>query len=190
MQTWFSISFIAALTLASFAPVSAQELAREVRASPDGRHYAGWFDHDAGAPFGPMRVVVVRSVPDGYDLFSLVTMPRYTDAAWNAASTRCVVADAPDNGGPRVWLIDQLAPGESAPKELDPFATLNAAFRKADPGVRHLFRPSILSISWLSATHVRFRGYCNTGTYLITIDTTKMEQPPAIEKLSDDFLRE
>lgn len=190
MHASFNLPVLAALLLLALAPASAQEVVREVRPSPDGRHFAGWFDHDAGAPFFPSRVIVVRSVPDGRDLFSLVSMPRYTDAVWNAASTRCVIADAPDNGGPKVWLIHPLTTGESTPQEFDPFATLHEAFRKTDPGVRHLFRPSILSITWLSDTHVRFRGYCNIGTYLMTIDTTKLEQPPTLEKLSDDLLKE
>ena len=89
---------------------SAQEPAREIRRSPDGRYYVGWFDHDAGAPFGIIRPVVVRSASDPHDIFSFVSVPRSTDAAWNAASTRCVIADAPDNGGLTTWLIYQKTP--------------------------------------------------------------------------------
>ncbi len=169
---------------------NAQEPDREIRRSADGRYFVGWFDHDAGPPFGPIRAVVVRSTSDRYDIFSFVSFPRYTDAAWNPASDRCVLADAPDNGGPKTWLIYQKSPHEWASREIDPFATLYEAFSKADPEARHVFRPSILKITWLSDTQVRFRGYCNSGTYFITVDTAVPEQPPAIKKLSDDLLEE
>jgi hypothetical protein len=169
---------------------SAQEPAREIRRSPDGRYYVGWFDHDAGAPFGIIRPVVVRSASDPYDIFSFVSVPRSTDAAWNAASTRCVIADAPDNGGPKTWLIYQKTPWEWASIKIEPFATLYEAFRKSDPGVDHLFRPSILKIEWLSDSKVRFRGYCNIGTYLITMDTASPNKPPETQKLSDKRLDE
>jgi hypothetical protein len=174
----------------STALATAQEPAREIRRSPDGRYFVGWFDHDAGAPFGLIRPVVFRSASDPYDIFSFVSSPRYTDAAWNPASSRCVIADAPDNGGPKTWLIYQKTPQEWASREIEPLATLETAFRKTDPQVRHLFRPSILKITWLSDTQVRFRGYCNIGTYLITIDTANPKQPPTTTKLSDEWLDE
>ncbi len=167
----------------------AQDNAREIRRSPDGRFYGGWFDHDAGAPFGIIRPIVVRSTTGVYDIFSFVSVPRSTDAAWNAASTRCVIADAPDNGGPNTWLVYRRGPDQWASRELDPFAPLYEAFLKADPGAQ-LFRPSILKITWLSNTEVRFRGYCNTGTYLITMDTAAPEKLPETKKLSEKFLEE
>jgi|GEM_PF-1938442 len=169
---------------------SAQEPAREIRHSPDGHYFVGWFDYDAGAPFGLIRPVVFRRASDSYDIFSFVSSPRYTDAAWNPASSRCVIADAPDNGGPKTWLIYQKTPQEWASREIEPFATLYEAFRKTDPEVRHFFRPSILKITWLCDTQVRFRGYCNTGTYLITIDTANPKQLPTTKKLSDEWLDE
>ena len=129
---------------------SAQETAREIRRSPDGRYFIAWFDYDAGAPIGLIRPVVVRNVSDPFDIFSFVSVPRYTDAAWNPASTQCVIADAPDNGGPKTWLVYQKTPQEWATRGLEPFVTLYEAFRKTDPEVRHLFRPSILKITWLS----------------------------------------
>ncbi|MDB6152957.1 MAG: hypothetical protein JWL90_1410 [Chthoniobacteraceae bacterium] len=167
---------------------SAQEPVRQVRRSPDGLYFAGWFDHDAGAPFGSVRAVVFRSATDSYDIFSFVSTPRYTEAAWNPASTRCVIADAPDNAGPTTWLIYQRGPGKWDSRKLDPFATVYAAFAKSD--ARHLFRPSILKIEWLSDVKVRFRGYCNTGTYLFTIDTALPDNPPETTKLSAAWLDE
>lgn len=167
---------------------SAPEPTREIRRSPDSRYFVGWFDYDAGSPIGLIRPVVVRSASDPFDIFSFVSVPRYTDAAWNAASTQCVIADAPDNGGPKTWLVYQKTPQEWATRELEPFATLYEAFRKTDPEVRHLFRPSILRITWLSESRVQFRSYCNTGTYMITMDTSAPKDPPAIMKLSDVFL--
>ena len=169
---------------------NAQESTHEVRRSPDGRFFAGWFDHDAGAPFGLMRAVVVRSATGFYDIFSFVTTPGYTDAAWNPASNQCVVADAPDNGGPKVWLVYQKNPEEWASRELDPFAPLYESFRKIDPEVHWLFRPSILKMVWLSDTTIRFRGFCNTGTYFITVDTSAPDKPPQTQKLSDQLLEE
>jgi hypothetical protein len=163
---------------------------REIRRSPDGRYFVGWFDYDAGAPFGFVRPIVVRSASDLYDIFSFVSSPRYTDAAWNTASTKCVIADAPDNGGPKIWLIHQKSHEEWASSEIEPFSTLYEAFRKTDPDVRHLFRPSILKMTWLSDAHLRFRVYCNTGTYLITIDTADRKQPPTLEKVSNEWLEE
>jgi hypothetical protein len=138
--------------------------AREVRKSPDGLFYVGWFDLDAGEPFGIIRPVVVRSATDLQDIFSFVSTPRDTKAAWNPASNRCVIADAPDNGGPKVWLVYQKSLDEWAHREIEPFATIYTSFRKTDPDVHYLFRPSILKIEWLSDTRVRFRGYCNIGT--------------------------
>lgn len=58
---------------------SAQEPAREIRRSPDGRYFVGWFDHDAGAPFGLIRPVVFRSVSDPYDIFSFVRLSALRD---------------------------------------------------------------------------------------------------------------
>lgn len=187
-----TMHIIIGLLLLAFSATlsSAQDLAREIRRSPDGRYFAGWFDRDAGDPFGLVRVVVVRSATDPASLFSFVSSPRSTQAAWNAASTQCAVVDAPDNGGPKVWLVYRKDPQEWAVREVEPFATLYEEFRKSDPEVRRLFRPSISKINWITDTQVRFRGYCNTGTYLITIDTAAPKQPPALEKLSDQFLEE
>jgi hypothetical protein len=183
-----ALSLVAIVLSSTLA--SAQVPAREIRRSPDGRYFVGRFDHDAGAPFGVIRPIVVRSASDPYDMFSFVSVPRFTDAAWNPASTRCVIADAPDNGGPKTWLMYQKTAQEWASREIEPFATLDEAFRKTDPEFRHLFRPSILKLSWLSDTEVRFRGYCNTGTCLITIDTENAKQPPITKKLSDKWLDE
>ncbi len=96
----------------SLSAAGAEDDVREIRKTPDGLFYAGWFDHDAGLPIGIIRPVVVRSATDSQDIFSFVTSPRVTKAAWNAASNRCVIADAPDNGGPGVWLVYQKNPDE------------------------------------------------------------------------------
>lgn len=85
----------------------AENGAREVRLSPDGRHFVGWYDHDAGMPFGIIRPIVLRSVSGSYDMFSLVSVPRCTEAEWNSASSMCIISDAPDNGGPNTWLVQR-----------------------------------------------------------------------------------
>lgn len=185
-----SATFSLVAVVLSSTLAGAQDPAREIRRSPDGRYYVGWFDYDAGPPFGIIRPVVVRSASDPYDIFSFVSVSRSTDAAWNAASTRCVIADAPDNGGPKTWLVYQKTPQEWVTVKIDPFETLYAAFRKTDPEMDHLFRPSILKIEWLSDSKVRFRGYCNIGTYLITMDTASPSKSPETQKLSDQWLDE
>ncbi len=179
----FVVSTLALLSL--FA--RAEDDAREVRISPDGRHFGGWYDHDAGMPFGIVRPIVVRSVEGTYDIFSLVSVPRQTDAEWNSASNRCIVTDAPDNGGPNTWLVYQKQEHEWASVKLDPFKDLYEEFSKTDHGAS-LFRPSILKIRWVSETAVSFHAYCNLGTYMITIDTKEEGGNPVSKKLSDGLL--
>jgi hypothetical protein len=163
------------------------EHAREIRRSPDGRYFVGWYDHDAGMPFGMVRPIVLRSVSDSYDIFSLVSVPRCTEAEWNPASTMCVVADAPENGGPNTWLVHRKKDDQWSTKKLDPFKCLYAGFSKTSHGAE-LWRPSILKISWISDTIVSFHAYCNLGTYLITIDTKETDKEPVSKKLSNEFL--
>ena len=165
----------------------AEDDAREIRLSPDGRYFVGWYDHDAGLPFGIVRPIVLRSVSDQYDIFSLVSVPRYTQAEWNPTSAMCVIADAPDNGGPNTWLVSRKDEYPWASMKLDPFKRLYAEFSKTDHGAS-LWRPSILKISWISDTTVTFHAYCNLGTYLITIDTKGKDKNPVSKKLSDEPL--
>ncbi|MDQ3622458.1 MAG: hypothetical protein M3463_08230 [Verrucomicrobiota bacterium] len=101
-----------------------------------------------------------------------------------------MIADAPDNAGPVIWLVYQKNASNWASRKLDPFAPLYEAFRKTDPGVRTLFRPSILKMEWLSDRLVRFRGYCNTGTYWMTLDTSSQNAQPTIARTSDELLDE
>jgi hypothetical protein len=175
-----------ALTLLSVFS-HAEDDAREVRLSPDGRYFAGWYDHDAGLPFGIVRPIVLRSVSGSYDIFSLVSVPRCTEAEWNSDSTMCVITDAPDNGGPNTWLVYRKNEHEWASMKLDPFKDLYAQFSKTPHGAA-LFRPSILKISWVSETTVSFHAYCNLGTYSITIDTKDADKNPVSKKLSDELL--
>jgi len=165
----------------------AEEGAREIRLSPDGHYFVGWYDHDAGKPFGLIRPILLRSVSDSHDIFSLVSVPRHTLAAWNPGSSRCLIADAPDNGGPNTWLIYRKQADEWSSMKLDPFQSLSAEFYKTPHGAT-LFRPSILKISWNSETTVSFHAYCNLGTYLITVDTKEVDKKPVSRKLSDQFL--
>ena len=177
---------VSTLTLLSTF-VRAEEGAREVRLSPDGRYFIGWYDHDAGRPFGVVRPIVLRSVSDPYDIFSIVSVPRSTDAKWNTTSTRCVIADAPDNGGPNTWLVFRKNESEWTSMKLDPFKDLYAQFSKTPHGAT-LFRPSILKIRWISETVVSFHAYCNLGTYMITLDTKGKKQNLISKKLSDVLL--
>jgi hypothetical protein len=163
---------------------------REIRRSPDGKVFVAWVDHDLGPPLGQIRSIFLRYSSDQDTLFSVVSSPRDTKAAWNPASSRCVIADAPDNGGPRTWLAVHKSPEdwEWKTRPIDPFRELEKKFRDSDPEVHHLFRPSFLGIEWLSDTKVRFRAYCNTGTYFLTLDTDRPDEPAVAEKLSDEFL--
>ena len=165
----------------------AEDDEREIHLSPDGHYFVGWYDHDAGLPFGIVRAIMLRSVSGSYDIFSVVSVPRSTDAEWNSTSTRCVIADAPDNGGPNTWLVYRKDEYEWASTKLDPFKVLYAEFSETPHGAT-LFRPSILKISWISETTVSFHAYCNLGTYLITVDTKEPDKNPISKKLSDEFL--
>jgi hypothetical protein len=177
---------VSTLTLLGISAL-AEEGAREVRLSPDGRYFVGWYDHDAGLPFGTVRPIVLRSVSDSYDLFSFVSVPRTTAAEWNSASSMCVIADAPDNGGPNTWLVHRKTNDQWPSTKLDPFKGLYNEFSKKSHGAE-MWRPSILKINWISETTVSFHAYCNLGTYLITIDTKEAGKNPVSKKLSNDFL--
>ena len=158
---------------------------REIRPSPDGKFFVAWLDHDAGPPIGVIRSIMLRYTTDQESLFSFVSSPRYTDAVWNPSSTRCVIADAPDNGGPRTWLVSKPPEGKDdwKARKIDPFAVLEKAYYHADPK-NNLFRPWFSKIEWLSDTRVQFRGGCNSGTYLLTMDTTTPDKAPKAQKLS------
>ena len=160
---------------------------REIRLSPDGLYFVGWYDHDAGKPFGEVRSIILRSLSDPYGIFSVASVPRATDAEWNPTSTHCVIADAPDNGGPNTWLIYRKKDDQWASLKLDPFKGLYAEFTKTPHGAQ-LFRPSILKVNWVSDTTVSFHAYCNLGTYLITVDTKQADKNPISKKLSNEFL--
>ena len=62
----------------------AEDDEREIHLSPDGHYFVGWYDHDAGLPFGIVRAIMLRSVSGSYDIFSVVSVPRSTDAEWNS----------------------------------------------------------------------------------------------------------
>jgi hypothetical protein len=165
----------------------AEDCEREVRYSPDKRYFVGWYDHDAGLPFGIVRPIILSSVSGSYVIFSLVSVPRCTEAEWNSASSMCVIADAPDNGGPNTWLVYRKSENEWDSAKLDPFKDLYAQFSKTSHGAE-LWRPSILKISWISETTVSFHAYCNLGTFLITMNTKGKNKNPISKKLSDEFL--
>jgi len=173
-----------------YQPVTAP--VREIRRSPDGKMFVAWADQQLGPPFGEIRSIFLRYANDQDTLFSVVSSPRDTQAAWNPVSSRCVIADAPDNGGPRTWMAIHESPDvwEWKTCMIEPFRELERKFRESDPEVHHLFRPSFLGIEWISDTKVRFRAYCNTGTYFLTFDTDRPDEAPVEEKLSDEFLKE
>jgi hypothetical protein len=174
--------------------LSASEPKCEIRHSPDKKHLVAWFDQDVGQPLRDMRSVVLCASDDSTPLFSFVSIPRYTKAAWNPSSDRCLIADAPDNAGPVVWLLQKNSKGDWSPSLLEPFTSLATEFyNKQSEGKEPrstLFRPSLLKIEWLTDTKIRFRGYCNLGTYLMTMDTASPDTAAKVEKLSDKLLEE
>jgi hypothetical protein len=174
----------------------AQELAREIRRSPDGRHFVGWFDHDAGAPFGMTRSVVFRSTSDsGADIFSFVGTSRFTDAAWNPASTRCVITNEVNWEKTFVWLVYEDKSDKWLSRKLDVLAPMEAAYRRAI-GDKDLpgFRLHLDKIEWLSDTQARFLVWSNlndpklvsSGRYLVTIDTKVPEAAPTMIKIPNE----
>jgi len=62
---------------------------REIVRSPDGKVFVAWVDHDLGPPLGTIRSIFLRYANDQDTLFSVVSSPRDTKAAWNPASSRC-----------------------------------------------------------------------------------------------------
>lgn len=174
------------MQVSAYRPVSPP--VREILPSPDGRFFVAWLDHDEGPPIGEIRSIFLRSATDQETLFSFVSSPRDTRAAWNPSSTCCVIADAPDNGGPRTWLVSKPPENEDGWKasRIEPFAELEQAHLRADPEVHHLFRPSFSKIEWLSDTKVRFRARCNSGNYLLTMDVASADKATKVEKLPDD----
>ena len=99
-----AMTFLAAALAASMRLMSAEPPPLVVHYTPDKSAFIAWSDYDAGLPLGMIRSIVLRQSSDEWVYFSRVTTPRNTDAAWNAASTRCLLSDAPDNGNLLVWL--------------------------------------------------------------------------------------
>lgn len=155
-----------------------------VHPSPDGKFYIGWFDHDAGKPFGLCRSVTLRGPTDPHDYFSFVTTPRNTQITWNKSSTRCILSDAPDNGGPTVWSLVRDEPTDTwKPVKIDPFTSLYAEFKRTAHGAT-LYRPSILKMIWDSETVVLFQTRCNLGEFEIALDVSDPTGQPTSRRLS------
>lgn len=162
--------------------------------SPDHAHYVAWSDVEAGTPIGLIRPVVVRHAGGQENLFSFVTIPgQATQAAWNSASTRCVITDQPDNGYANAWLIYKEGADKWLWRRLDPLAPLEADHLRALGG-RALFRPFLDKIEWLSDTKLRFLVRCNlnnpeltsSGRYWATIDVQTQDAVPQITKAAEE----
>jgi hypothetical protein len=63
---------VSTLTLLS-SFTRAEDDEREIHLSPDGQHFVGWYDHDAGKPFGIVRAILLRSVSGSYDIWEAGT---------------------------------------------------------------------------------------------------------------------
>ena len=165
--------------------------------SPDRQCYVAWFDAHSASPIGEVRPVIFRRVNDSEDLFSFVTIPgQATQAAWNSASTRCVIGDQPDNGSIFVRLVYKEKPDRWLWKKIDPLAPIYAAYLHAMGGKDiPLFRPYLDKVEWLTDTQVRFLIGCNlgghepkavAGRYYVTIDFQTPDQAPAMKKIADE----
>lgn len=158
--------------------------------SPDRSTFVAWSDYEAGSPVDRIRSIVFRKTSDEWLYFSRVTMTRNTLAAWNNASTRCLLSDAPDNGNLFVWLIEKHSDEPDwRPITLDPLGSVEQQFESSSHGST-LWRPSILKIKWTDDTTIELRCYCNLGTYLITIDALKPTGPFQVKQLSEKFIEE
>lgn len=185
-----ALTFLAVALAASIKLNGAEPSPLVVHYSPDKSAFIAWSDYDAGRPLGMIRSIVLRQSNDEWVSFGLVTTPRTTDAAWNAASTRCLLSDAPDNGNLFVWLIEKNSEAPTwRPVSLNPLATVERQFHTTDHG-SSLWRPSVLKMSWTDDTSIELRCYCNLGTYLITVDTRKTTGPFHVKKLSNKLLDE
>lgn len=153
---------------------------REIRQSPDGKSFVAWVDRDFGPPVGEIRSVILRVVSGGGMPFSLVTYPRHTWAAWNSSSTRCVIADAPDNGGPTTWLVvKDSSPDGWSVRKIEPFAALATDYYRQHPGGSPPYRPWYRKIEWISDTQIRFDfTHNNRARHLITFDTDAPNKAP------------
>lgn len=167
--------------------------------APDHQHYVAWFDSRPGPVLGEARTVVFRATlsardDDASDYFSFATAPAWTQAAWNSASTSCVITDQPDNGSVFAWLISTDKSHKWSTRKIDPLVPVYAAYKQA-MGEKDLpmFRPALDRIEWLSDTRVRFLIWSNlndpklasSGRFWVTIDTLSPQAESTMERISD-----
>jgi hypothetical protein len=177
-------------------PNIAEDSTREIRRSPDGHQFVAWFDHDAGAPIGIARCIILRDEFDSdATLFSFVGPSRFTNAAWSPSSTRCVITNEVDWERTLVWVIYKDRADKWLSRKLDVLAPVEAAYRQAigdkdSPG----FRAHLDKIEWLSGTRVRFLVWSNlndpklasSGRYWVMIDTQSPDAKPEMIKISNE----
>ncbi|WP_265595002.1 hypothetical protein [Haloferula sp. BvORR071] len=182
------------VSLAEWRKDSGQAVAAGEQASwsPDGRIVAAWFDHDGGKPFGVTRSIAVRdsSDPDS-TLFSFVGTSRSTQAAWNANSTACVVANEVNWEKALVWLVSKDDKGQWRSRELGVIAPLEAAYRRSIGEKDHPgFRVHVEKIEWHTGSELRFLVWANghnpelasSGNYQVSFDIGKPGAEPVVEK--------
>lgn len=160
--------------------------------SPDGRLCAAWFDHEAGEPLGATRSIVLRDPSDSDNtLFSFVGASRSTQAAWNASSTACVIANEVSWEKTLVWLVSKDDTRRWQSRELNVVAPLEAAYRRAIGEKDHPgFRVHVEKIEWLAGTQLRFLVRANgndpelasSGSYQVSFDLAKPGAEPVVEK--------
>lgn len=164
--------------------------------SPDGRLLAAWFDHDGGEPLGATRSIVLRDESNSDNtLFSFVGVSRSTQAAWNANSTACLIANELSWEKTLVWLVTKDDKGQWRSRELKVLAPLEAAYRRSIGDKDHPgFRAHVEKIEWLEGTQLRFVVSANgqdpqlsyAGTYQVSFDTGKPGAEPVAEKIGDE----
>lgn len=173
---------------------TAGERRPELRSSPDGQAFVCWFDHHGDAPVGETRSILLRSESDpDMPVFSFVGFSRFTDAAWNSASTRCVIVNEVDWERTLVWLVCKDESGKWHERRLDVVAPIKAVYHQAIGNKDHPgFRLHLDKSEWISGTQLRFSVRSNgndpdldsSGTYQVEINAELPDAKPTMTKVS------
>jgi len=118
---------------------------RSFEVAPDQKYAVIWNDSElTGAP---TRIITAFRFNPREIIFSRITFPRWTGAAWNGASSRLALFDDPDNGNSFLWIISK---GSSTWKntKIDVLDRLETLFPVNDP--TKLARGGIDSMHWSS----------------------------------------
>ncbi len=151
--------------------------------SPDKAFVFAWFDTDTGAPVGEVRTILLKPLPQGSPVFTLVTYPRDTRAFWSPDSKKCLIINGPDDGGPDTWIFIANRTYEAYETSADappctvpiyPLKTLQINYyqNKGD-----LWRGNITKVSWADNETLLLRAWDKNGVYNITLKVNALDHP-------------